>query len=406
MSSTDHVAQVYPSFDLLECPYPFFAQLRTDAPVYKLPDRDEYVISRHEDIALALRRSDLFSAEIASPSLDYKGGKHILGTDPPEHTAKRKLASRPFTPKRLREIEPMIQRHIDRLIDGFVGRGEVDFVEDFAFLIPIYVITELMGLRQEGPEFELLQAWSRADRSNSAYFPEGGEFEQRKRQTENLIDDMLEYLAGVVRSRHEAPGPDIISELVELQVEADGELDLPNLTSITAELVAGGVTTTAHMMASAMMLLLQNPAQLAKVQSDFSLIPPMLEETLRVESPVQWRARIAATDVEIGGTRIPKGSRVLLLLAAGNRDEACFHAAEAFDFERPRRELKEHFGFGYGTHFCLGAPLGRLEGKLAFETFLSRTTNIRPVEAKNDFRPIEHLHFRAPTAVYLTFDRV
>jgi cytochrome P450 len=404
--ATTELNEVYPSYEHLECPFPLFERLRSEAPVYKVPGREEYLVSTHKDVAFALRRTDLFTTgTLTAPGLDYKGGTTILNTDPPEHTAKRLLAAPPFTPRRLKQITPMIQQHVDELIDSFIDRGEVDFAEDFAFLVPIKVISGLMGLPLEGPEFEAVMQWSRVDRSNTQYFPEGEEFDARKAEIKRIVDNMLEYLSGVVQERYENPGDDIVSELAQRQVERDGELDIGNMTTIVSELLAGGVTTTAHMMGSAMMLLIQNPERLAEVQADYSLIPPMLEETLRLEAPVQWRARITSQDVELSGVTIPGGSRVLLLFASGSRDEHAISDATDFCPARPHRELKRHFGFGYGAHFCLGAPLARIEGKLSFESFFRRTKNIAPIEGRNDFAPIEHLHFRAPRAVYLRFEK-
>jgi cytochrome P450 len=404
--ATTELNEIYPSYEHLECPFPLFERLRDEAPVYKVPGRDEYLVSRHKDVAFALRRTDLFTTgTLTAPGLDYKGGTTILNTDPPEHTAKRLLATPPFTPRRLRQVTPLVQQHVDELIDTFIDSGEVDFVEDFSFLLPIKVISSMMGLPLEGAEFEAVAQWSRVDRSNTQYFPEGSEFDAKKAEIQRIVDNMLEYLAGVIQSRHENPGDDIVSELVQRQVERDGSLDLGNLTTIVSELLAGGVTTTAHMMGSAMMLLIQHPDQLEQVRADYALIPPMLEETLRLEAPVQWRARITSQEVELSGVTVPAGARVLLIFASGSRDGDAIADAAEFCPARPHRELKRHFGFGYGAHFCLGAPLARLEGKLGFESFFTRTKNIAPVEGRNDFAPIEHLHFRAPKTVHIRFDK-
>jgi cytochrome P450 len=404
--ATPELNEVYPSYELQNCPFPFFERLRAEAPVYLVPGRGDYLVSRHEDVAFALRRTDIFStALVDAPGLDYQDGRPLLHFDPPDHTAIRLLAAPPFTPRRLRGIAPMIQQHVDDLIDSFIDRGELDFIEDFAFILPIKVISSLMNLPLEGPEFDAVGLWSRVDRSNTQYFPEGCEFDAKKAEIRRVAGNMLEHLAGIVKERYESPGDDIISEMVQRQVEQDGELDLGTMTSVTAELLAGGVTTTAHMMGSAMMLLIKHPEQFEKVLADYALIPSLLEETLRLEAPVQWRARVAKQEVELAGVTIPAGARVLLLFASGSRDEKAFGDPAEFCPQRTHRELKKHFGFGYGQHFCLGGPLARLEGKLAFETFLRRTKNVATVEELNDFTPIDILHFRAPRTVHLRFDR-
>jgi cytochrome P450 len=404
--STTELNQSFPSYDLLSRLFPYYEQLRDVAPVQHLPERNEYLVSRHEDVQYALRNTDIFStALVETPSLDYEDGRPLLNVDPPDHTAVRALASPPFTPRRLREITPLIQSHVDHLIDTFIDRGEVDFVEDFAFQLPIRIICDLMALPLEGPEFDAITVWSRVDRSNTEYFPESGDFNDKKAEIQRIADNMIEYIADIVRQRAEEPGDDLISEMIQRQIAEDGELAVGSMTSISAELLAGGVTTTAHMMASAMMLLIGHPEWLAKTIADPSLIPPLFEETLRLEAPVQWRARVTKQDVELSGVKIPKGARVLLLFASGSRDEEAFEDAKTFCPARPHRELKRHFGFGYGQHFCLGAPLARIEATLAFESFFERTKNIQTVDELNDFDPIEHLHFRAPRKVYLRFEK-
>jgi cytochrome P450 len=402
MAATE-LNEVFPSHEVAACPFPFYERLRTEAPVYKVPGRDEYLVSRHADIAYALREAKIFStALVEAPGLDYEGGRPILHFDPPEHTAKRLLAAPLFMPRRLPAYEPIIQQHVDDLMETFIDRGEVDFAEEFAYLLPTRVICSLLDLPLDGPEYEAIRQWSRVDRSNTRYFT--GALEGKKAETERIMGNMLEYIAGIVRERAESPGDDMISELIQAQVEADGEAHLGFTTTVAAELLAGGVSTTANMMGSAMVLLTQHPEQFAQVLDDHKLIPWLLEETLRLEAPVQWRARITTEDVELSGVEIPKGSRVLLLFASGSRDEDAFEDAPAFCPTRSHRELKRHFGFGYGEHFCLGAPLARLEATIALQTFFTRTTNIRNVPEKSDFATIEHLHFRAPRKVWLSFD--
>jgi cytochrome P450 len=216
---------------------------------------------------------------------------------------------------------------------------------------------------------------------------------------------LVEYFEQKVRDRLENPGDDIISELIRLQIEEDGAANVPYLTVIATELMVGGAGTTGLMIVNAMWLLLEHPDQLELVRSDFSLIPAMLEESLRVESVIQDRERIAAVDTELGGVAIPAGARLRLVLGSGNRDDRVFADADRFDVTRRHTELKKHFGFGYGIHFCLGAPLARMEGQVAFEQVFRRLANLRFAPGKNDFAHVASTHFRGFPQLHVAFDR-
>jgi cytochrome P450 len=214
---------------------------------------------------------------------------------------------------------------------------------------------------------------------------------------------MKEYLEAAILDRHASPRDDVLSEIVHAQVERDGELRLDYLRAEAGLLLAGGFVTTAHMIASAMLLLLRHPDAHERVRADRSLIKKLLEEALRVESPVQWQPRVTTVDTEVAGVEIPAGSLVLVLLAAANRDDAAFAAADELDLGRPASP--PHVAFGYGTHFCLGAPLGRLEGRIAFERLLTRLGAIRLAEGQEAVTSLESTIFRGPKALHLTFER-
>jgi len=186
-------------------------------------------------------------------------------------------------------------------------------------------------------------------------------------------------------------------------VDRDGTAD-PNYIAVESSVILiGGVLTPAHMMASAMMLLVENPDQLAAVTADPALIPRALEESLRLEAPDQFMPRYVSRDTELGGVEIPAGSLVLLLYASANRDEANFAEAGAFDVRR--ENAKQHLAFGKGIHFCLGAPLARMMGRCAFESLLSRLANIRLAPDAGEIEPLESIFNRAPRALPLVFDR-
>jgi cytochrome P450 len=392
----------YPSSELIENPYGFFRHVRDESPVYLEPETGHYLIFDHKHVHYVLQHSEIFPHTGDDPygsPISYGGVPMISATAPPDHTAMRHLASRPLTPARLRSYEPVLREFVDELIDRFIDRGECEFVGEFAILLPGLVTCRMMGFPESGPDFDFI-----IDRMSLRGSDQPGVTDQGigKRSP---IDDIHDYMRRALEERHRNPGSDILSEMIQLQVKEDGEFRLDYLITICTELLAGGFSTTAQMMVNALYLLINNPDQMALVRADHSKLIWMFEEALRVESPVQSLTRICVQDCELGGVMIPAGSKVLMVFGSANRDEHRFPDPERFDIERSREDLKMHFGFGYGLHFCVGAPLARLEGKIAFQQMFKRMANIRFAPGKNDFGHIASTHFRALRALHLEFDR-
>jgi cytochrome P450 len=401
-TSADQTASevAYPTADLVQHPFPFFAEERERHPVSRDP-RGHYLVFRHEDIAAALQQPDVFRCaphDGHGGPLAYEGGRMLGHVDGPAHTVMRRMFTRPLTPGRLKAWRDEVQAIADSLIDRFDPAGTVEFVEAFAAPIPALVLCRLISVSGESEEYQLVRGWTRS-------LIEAAE---RRVPAEQLaVGGLHGFLAELVQQRSAQPGEDVLSELIGLQREQEGELDLGQIVTLASELVAGGIITTAMLIANAMMLLLRNPDQLERVQNDSSLILPMLEETLRLESPVQSKHRWTSQDVVLGGTKIPAGSDVLLVYASGNRDEERFADAERFDVDRPPRTLKRHLGFGLGEHFCLGAPLARMEATIAFERLLARLTNFRLTDpSQNDFVMFDSYHFRSIRTLHVSFDLV
>jgi cytochrome P450 len=402
--STD-VAEKYPSPELIECPYPFFDRVRSEQPVYLDEETGLYMLFRHEDIMFVLRHTEIFPHTGADPygGISFEGSPMISAVGPPEHTAMRRLAFKPFKPARLRTYEAMILEFVTALVDGWIDRGEFEFVADFAIPLPAHVTCRLMGFPENGSQYEFIverMSMRSADKPGVTDRGVGLQVDVHKGRRR---DGIHEFMVEALEQRYAEPTDDILSELVQGQVERDGEFDLPHLVTISTELLAGGIKTTAQMMTNAMLLLLTHPEQMSTVRNDFSRIPWMFEEALRVESPVQSLTRICEQDCELGGVTIPAGAKVLMVFGSANRDPGRFPAPETFDIDRPRDQLKDHFGFGYGLHFCLGAPLARLEGKIAFEQLFTRLGEIRLASGKNDFKHIASTHFRALRELHVEF---
>jgi cytochrome P450 len=395
----------YPSPEVVECPYPFYAALRDESRVHRLPD-GTWLVSRWEDVVKVVRDPDTFSNDIGPTNDQILGGPRVGGdasgpwplpfTDGDRHREQRSFSAKLVVRDRLRWYEPRIVRLVDELIDGFAAAGTVEFRSAFAEPLPRRVMMETFGFPREDEQDFV--------RWTSGQGPVGSKLasaeEQAAEQQRRL--ELGDYFRTKILERREQPTDDFLSEIVEAQVARDGELDLPYLLAEVANLFAAGNATTAHMLASTMLLLLQHPAELDRIREDHSLIPTMLEEAMRLESPVQWLQRIVTTDTELAGVEIPAGSLVLVLWGAANRDGRKFDDPERFQIDRPS-VAKLQTAFGYGIHMCVGAPLARLEGRIAFQRLLDRLEKLRLV-GPDPLTHIPNINQRAPTAVQIAFE--
>jgi cytochrome P450 len=361
-----------------------------------------YVVSRYADVRYILGNPQLFSSGgvraqlsgfdlIDVPSED---DRVMNESDDPAHALKRRIGFAPLKPGRLKSYEPLILDLVDELIDRFVDDGRVEFVNQFAQPLPARLTCRLMGVPLEDEDF--VRSWGRFESSGLAWMDD--EFKQRQRSNSAK---MLEYLTKLIQARHEDPQDDVISAVIKEQVDRDNEFHLADVRAQCAILIGGGVVTTAHFLSSCMRMLVDDPTQMARIRSDFKLIPNMLEEGLRLEPPSMWQPRIALQNVEVGGHKIPAGSFLLMMFCSANRDDRKFESPTHFDVTR--KKAKEHLSFGYGAHFCLGAPLARLEMKIGFERLLTRLDNIR-FGPNNDFKHIPSASFRGFHHLQLEFD--
>ena len=300
----------------------------------------------------------------AAPATDLFGllYDNMLNKDQPDHTRLRALVSKAFTNRHIQALEPRIQEIADTLIDGFEAKGEIDLVEAYAFPLPIIVICELLGV--PSADRDKFRKWSHAFIGIA----------DDELSYVNSLTDFVQYIGQMVADRRAEPRDDLISGLVH--AEEDGErLTVQELYSMIALLIVAGHETTVNLIGSGMLALIEHPDQAAVLRRDPALIEGAIEEFLRYAGPVEMATtRYAAEDVEIGGTMIRRGTAVVVVLAAAGRDTAVFDNAAELDVTR---ESNKHMGFGYGVHYCLGAPLARLEAKIAFNTLLKRIPTMR-----------------------------
>ena len=396
----------YPSTEGAECPFPFYDHIRSTTGVYQIPDRpDLYLVTRHADVQFITDHPEIFSSvgrnvdSVLSEPAVLPNGINIrtmIEADPPEHQIHRNYVRTPFLPSKVKAFEPMVRRIANSLIDDFQDRGECDFVAEYASLLPARLTLEMMGAPLS--LMEDLRKWGQIEASGAPFLPR-----ERYEHHLSVARSMQEKVTDLLRMTVEQPGEGLLTEMIRKQTERDGEYSEAYVKGQAAILLAGGVTTTAHMLGSTMLLLLDHPDLFSRIIADRSLIKPLIEESLRLESPVQWVGRRVVHDVELAGIYIPAGSHVLCGWGAGNRDPEMF--ADPGEFRLDRENAHKHLAFGHGAHFCLGAAFARMEATVALEAVFDRLTNLQLVPGAN-VRHIDSPSFRGLQSLPITFERI
>ncbi len=348
----------------LENPFPFYEVGRAMSPLV-LPERGIAMVFGYEDCVAILKDWETWSSRFPPPpDVENPPEPMMLGSDPPRHTRLRSLVSQAFTPRMVEALEPRIREIARELLEPAIEAGECDLVAALAYPLPVIVIAEILGIPPE--DRDRFKEWS-----DEAVASLGTGLQGNGRQIRaEIFEEMREYFTRMTEERRARPRNDLISGLV--QAEQDGEkLTFADLLQMLILLLVAGNETTTNLIGNAMLSFLEHPAELARVEGDRALIPSALEEVLRFNSPVQATVRRPTRDVELHGRSIPAGMPTLVWLAAANRDPAQFPEPLRFDVARtPNR----HLAFGLGIHFCLGAPLARLEARVAYEELLARAT--------------------------------
>ncbi|WP_309057897.1 cytochrome P450 [Streptomyces sp.] len=361
-------------------PYPAYAWLREHAPVHRtrLPSGVEaWLVTRYADArqALADQRLSKNPVHHAEPGKTGIPGErsaglmtHLLNIDPPDHTRLRRLVSKAFTPRRVAEFAPRVRELTDRLIDGFAEKGEADLIHDFAFPLPIYAICDLLGVPAEDQDD--FRDWAGMMIRHGGG-PRGG--------VARSVKKIRGYLAELIHRKRQDLGDDLISGLIRASDHGD-HLTEAEATAMCFVLLFAGFETTINLIGNGTYQLLRHPEQRERLQASLAageagLLETGVEELLRFDGPVELATwRYATRDLSIGGQAIPAGDPVLVVLAAADRDPARFTEPDTLDLAR---RDNQHLGYGHGIHYCLGAPLARLEGQVALATLLTRLPDLR-----------------------------
>jgi cytochrome P450 family 142 subfamily A polypeptide 1 len=353
-------------------PHPHLRWLREHAPVYWDPSADGglWGLALHEDILHASRDSDLFCSEKSSRPERDSWVASMINMDDPQHKRRRNLVNRGFTVRRVREHEPRLRRLCDELIDAVSERGECDFVADIARWVPMVVIGDLLGI--EPGDRGLLLKWS-DELLGGGHAAEIADAAERRTYVRGIAQEYGAYIQRVIEDRRARPRDDLMSILVAGEIDGDRLTDV-EIHQESLLILIGGDETTRHVMTGGLEQLIRNPEQKRRLVADPRLLPSAVEEMLRWVSPIQNMNRTLTRDTELRGQKLREGDRVLLLYPSANRDARKFARPEVFDVAR---DPNEHLAFGgFGTHFCLGASLARLELAVVFERLLARLPDI------------------------------
>ncbi|MYZ08720.1 cytochrome P450 [Streptomyces sp. SID2999] len=392
-------------------PYPLYTELRR-TPVLHEEEDGPYVISSYWDIESLLHDPRISSdaANLAAAGADELNQADNTGLppsfirlDPPEHDRLRRIANSafgpPHEPRRIDDMRGELHRIVAELIDGLAGETEIDLVDQFAYPFPVTVICRLLGVpREDEPRF---RSW--VDPLVASLDPETrqGADPEFVRKAQEARTQLGMYLAGLVEERTKDPRDDMLSDLAAGK-GPDGAMTMMEVLSTAVLLLIAGHETTVNLIANGMLTLLRHPQYLQRLREEPELAVNIVEELLRYEPPVQLvPQRTCITDIEVRGVTIPKGSRIWLMLAAGNRDPERFKDPERFD---PDRDDLQHLGFGSGIHTCFGAPLARLEAQIALAELARRLENPRLVADPPPYRPNAVL--RGPRHLPLAIDGV
>ncbi len=412
----------------ISCPYPIFAELRRERPVHFSDELGAWVVTRYDDVLAVLHDTDRFSSQmptgpqrvdsvlaetmatlsqdpemsaIFASVMDRRNmATVLLNADPPDHVRQRKLVNGAFRPSRMKAMEPTIDEIAVRLLDAIVsrardGRGQVEFVSEFAVGLPMTMIAYALGVGDD--DLDTFKRWS-----DDLVMPVGNHSPTIEQTRGYLVSskEFSDYFRGVLADRRANPRADLISDVANAELDGEHLSEAEMLSMLQQFLVAGNETTT-KLLTNIAHQLAVDPEMQAQVRADRSLVEGLVEEALRYEAPVGGLFRQATVDAEVSGVAIGEGDHLWVVYASANRDDDRFPDADRFDVCRDN--ARDHVAFGHGEHFCIGAGLARAEARIAVDRILDRMGDIALAEGKNDFAYEDTFVLRGLRQLHLEF---
>ena len=384
-------------------PYDLYTALRERGPFTRMNGLIG-VVADHETSSKVLRdpamSSDRSSSQLGqlrqTQRSEVARSVSFLSMDPPDHTRLRRLVSKAFTAKVIAGMRPKIEAIVDELFAGFAADGQVDIVPQLAYPLPVRIITDMLGVPLA--DHERFEHWSRMLVRGLDPMMSFGD-ESILAEIDKASQDLSAYFTDLIAQRRTDLGDDLLSQLVLAEEEGE-KLTETELVATCILLLVAGHETTANLIANGVLALLRHPAQLSALRADPGLIDRAIDEVLRYDPPVQLTTRVITQPTTIGSVSVPEGGVLLMLLAAANRDPAVFTDPDRFDITR---DARKHLSFAAGAHFCLGAPLARLEASVALTAFAQRLAD--PVLDEESLRYRAHINLRGPEQMVVRFNR-
>jgi len=372
-------------------PFPAYARMRAHSPVFRCPPPfDAWMVFDYAGVKRVLSDHEAFSSAVPAPR------NWFVFSDPPGHTKLRTLIAKAFTPRVITGLEGRVRELSRELLDGVIGRGEMDLAADYAVPLPMRVIAGMIGI--PAGDWARFKGWSDTILRLSYTRSGGEEAEGALADFIEVTGEMSEYLKQMTARLRAAPADDLLSRLIAAEV--DGErLTHEEILGFFQLLLVGGQETTTNLIDNAILCLLEQPEQLALLRGRMELLPSAIEEVLRYRSPFQWIMRTPREPVELGGQMMRPGELVLAMVGSANRDSSVFAEPDRFDITRG---ANPHLAFGHGIHFCMGAPLSRLEARVALTELLTRLEGLELVHP-GEWEPRRALHVHGPTRLGVRF---
>lgn len=396
---------------LAENPHPEYANLRSKSPLYYEPKLNLWVVSRYKDVSSVLKNTRQFSSiDAIAPTNElppavmevlnegYPGKMAMLmDDDPPDHTRLRNLVKDIFAINRVEKMKPRIQEIANELVDSFVQDGQADLMIQYAYPLPMTVICELMGLPRK--DMDNLKKWC-DDWGKLLWQPMS--LEEQIACAHNFVN-LQHYFAGKIKERQATPKDDILSRLLNTPSQGERPLSTSEIVKFACLLLVAGNEATTKMICNALVQLVSHSELLQEIQKDSSLVSNFVEEALRIDTSIKAVFRTTTQEVELGGVSLPIGARILVVLTSSNHDETQFSNADHFDIGRDNL-ARNHLSFGKGVHYCLGAPLARLQLQVTLNILTQRLPNLRFQQPEKSLHYITNLMLRGLENLPLKWD--